>query len=206
VSEPGSAGPRGRRPGRPRSARADGAIRVATLQVLLDAGYAQLSIERVASVAGVAKTTIYRRFGSKAELVGDALRAVTVEPPDPDTGSFDADVREALAQEFDEESVRRGGVLLPRLLSESADDPQLRAVVHEVLIEPRRRNARKAVQRGIDRGEIRPGLDPDDVIDALVGPVINRMLVSGGDWDQVAGMPGRIIDLVMSGIAASGAT
>jgi AcrR family transcriptional regulator len=189
------------RPGRPRSARADDAIRAAAVAALLADGYAGLSIERVAAAAGVAKTTIYRRFAGKAELVADALRATTPPAPTPDTGSFVGDVLAAIAGDFGPDRLPASAGLLPALMAEGQRAPELQAIVDEVLLAPRYAAATAAVRRGIERGELRADVEPVDVVDALVGPIVLRMLNSGGDPAQMAGFPERLAALVMAGLA-----
>ena len=81
-----------RKPGRPRSAQAHKAIIDATLELLAEEGFQGLSIEAVAAKAGVGKTTIYRRWSSKDELVMDAIREVQIDLPVIDTGNFRNDL------------------------------------------------------------------------------------------------------------------
>jgi AcrR family transcriptional regulator len=195
TAEPAAQDPR---PGRPRSARADWAIRVATLEALLEHGFAGMSIEGIATAAGVAKTTIYRRFRSKAELLEDALLAVQHPPPDPDTGSLEGDLMAAVAEEFSPEHVNRAPLLLPQLMGEAARDPELHALITRVLVEPRRVVARKTVGRAVERGELRDDVDVDDLIDAVVGPVFFRLLITAGD-PNLAGFPERVVELVLRG-------
>ena len=78
-----------RPPGRPRSAQADEAILQATLELLATDGYRRLTIEAVRERAGVGKATIYRRYGSKEELVSAAIAHLNSDIPLPDdTGSL----------------------------------------------------------------------------------------------------------------------
>ena len=70
---------------------------------------------------------------------------------------------------------------MPRLLSEVAGDPEMHALFHEHLVEPRRRVVRGIVERAKARGEIRAEVDTDLAIDLMVGPFIYRMIISGGD-------------------------
>src|SRR5260370_18750172 len=81
-----------RKPGRPRSAQAQKAIIDATLELLAEEGFQGLSIEAVAARAGVGKTTIYRRWSSKEELVMEAIRQVQIDVPVMDTGNFRNDL------------------------------------------------------------------------------------------------------------------
>ena len=89
AAVPGRAGPGG-----PRDRRVDAAIRAAVMSLLAEAGYARLTMEKVAERAGVSKDSVYRRWPNKVALVAEALqhRARAV-PEVPDTGSLPGDVR-----------------------------------------------------------------------------------------------------------------
>src|SRR5438270_13759318 len=82
--------------GRPRSAEADAAIRQATVDLLVDDGYAGLTMSGVAHRAGVSTATLYRRWRSKLDLVVDVLALRAEESPVPDTGSLEGDCRSML--------------------------------------------------------------------------------------------------------------
>ncbi|WP_254721945.1 TetR/AcrR family transcriptional regulator [Kovacikia minuta] len=84
-------------PGRPRSAQSHQAMLQATLELLAEVGFEAMSIEAIATRAGVGKTTIYRRYSSKAELVADAIESIREEVLLPDTGSLWGDM-DALIQ------------------------------------------------------------------------------------------------------------
>ena len=79
-------------PGRPRSAASHQAILQSTLELLAEVGFEAMSIEAIATRAGVGKTTIYRRYSSKSELVADAIENVREEVFIPDTGSLWGDI------------------------------------------------------------------------------------------------------------------
>ena len=194
-----------RRSGRPRSARADDAIRQATIEGLLADGYGGLSIERVAAAAGVGKTTIYRRFAGKAELVADALAARVGPPPMPDTGRFRGDVREAFRQGFSDERVALGTVLLPRILGDASRSPELAEIVDRTFLGPRREAALAAIRRGVERGELRPDLDLESAVDLLVGAIVYRLLYSGGDISLLDTLPERHLAAALAGLSAPGA-
>jgi AcrR family transcriptional regulator len=190
-----------RRPGRPRSAAAEQAILGAALALAAEVGLTRMTMEGVAARAGVGKATIYRRWDSKEELFADALRSVAadLELP-PDGGSFRSDWMAIVGQEFDR--IATTGVrILPRLMSEAADDPQLYELLLERMVRPRRRIGAELIRRGIARGELRADLDPELVIDLLVGPIVYRALISGAELDAVRGMSERILDEVLPGLA-----
>ena len=164
-----------RKPGRPRSAEADRAILVATLDLLAEVGLQALSIEQVAARAGVGKKTVYRRWSSKNDLVCDAIRTMQAELPLIDTGNLRHDLmvmhRTALA------SLAAAPIMRPlylRLASElHANPPVFQAFLTE-LVQPRFEQFKAVVRRAQERGEVSSDLDLDLVVDMLIGPMLFR--------------------------------
>ena len=189
-----------RTPGRPRSEASHQAIIQATLELLIEAGYGSLTMEAVRARAGVGKATIYRRWSSKEELVRDAIVFLHDEFETPDTGSLRGDY-EALAQVV-RASASRGGAasLMPRLLGESVNDPELFAIFRAHLVEPRRAALRTVLERAIARGEIRAGIDLELIIDLFAGPAVYRLLITGGDMAQMFSVDEQM-DALMNGLA-----
>jgi AcrR family transcriptional regulator len=157
-------------------------------------------MERVRERAGVGKATLYRRYGSKEELARAAIANLNSDIPMPrDTGSIAGDFA-ATAQVFLAGAARTGAlVLMPRLLSEVAGDPDMHALFSEHLVEPRRRVVRGIVERAKARGEVRPDVDTELAIDLMVGPMIYRLIVAGGD-PAALGKPGEVIGAVLDGL------
>jgi AcrR family transcriptional regulator len=189
-----------RPPGRPRSTKADEAILHAALELLAAHGYAALTMEAVRERSGVGKATLYRRYGSKEELVRAAIAHLNSDIPMPDdTGSVGGDFA-ATAANVLAGAARTGALtLMPRLLSEVAGDPEMHALFHEHLVEPRRRVVRGIVERAKRRGEIRADVDTELAVDLLVGPFIYRMIISGGDRAAI-GDPVEVLDAVLGGL------
>jgi AcrR family transcriptional regulator len=189
-----------RRPGRPRSAAADSAIMQATLELLLDTGYRGLTMEQVRARAGVGKATLYRRYGSKEELVAAAVRHLNQEIPVPDTGTVRDDIL-AVAGSVLAAATRVGAAtFMPRMLAESAGDPEMHRIFYENLVAPRRAVMAAVLRRGVERGELRPDLDVELAVDLIGGPWVYRLLISGGKLPEVG--PEGLVDLVLSGIAS----
>jgi AcrR family transcriptional regulator len=188
-----------RAPGRPRSVEADEAILRATLELLARDGYRALTMEQVRERAGVGKATIYRRYGSKKELVAAAIVHLNDGFAAPDTGSVAGDFA-ATAQIVVGTAARTGALaLMPRLLSEVVDDEEMHALFTEHLVEPRRRVAREIVERAKARGEIRPDVSTELAIDLFVGPYMYRLVMSGGDPAGL-GNPAEVIESVLEGL------
>ena len=189
-----------RMPGRPRSEASHQAIIQATLALLLEVGYGALTMEAVRDRAGVGKATIYRRWSSKEELVRDTIVFLHEDFAAPDTGSLRGDY-ETLAGAV-RASASRGGaaMLMPRLLGESVHDPELFAIFRANLVEPRRAALRSVLERAVARGEIRPGIDPELMVDLFAGPAVYRLLITGGDMTQMFSVEAQM-DVLMNGLA-----
>lgn len=180
------------------SPEADAAILDATMRLLGEAGYARLTIEGVSAAAGVAKTTIYRRYGDKADLVAAALARVRVLDAPPATGDARADMV-SLVRRFQALMQSPARTMLATLLAEEHHSPELLARFRERLIEPSRAQARAALEAARERGEIRADADLDLIMDMLAGSYFTRHL---------AGVPvatttaEELVDTVWCGIAA----
>jgi len=189
-----------RAPGRPRSAAADEAIIAATLALLVEDGYRALTMERVRERSGVGKATIYRRYASKEELVRAAIVHLNSDIPLPDdTGSLEGDYL-AVVQSVLARAESTGALsLMPRLLGDVADDPDMHALFSEHLVEPRRRVVRGVLQRAVERGEVRADADLDIAIDLIVGPMIYRVVIAGGDATKL-GDPLAVLRAALEGL------
>jgi AcrR family transcriptional regulator len=166
--------------GRPRSVEADDAILDAAICVFCEQGYEGLTVEGVAARAGVGKTTIYRRYPAKLDLVMAAVESVGTRGLDvPDTGSLRADLR-ALADSY--LRMLRGSVAgraIPMTLAAKSRNPEL-AAAHEAFVAQRRSVVIEVIRRGIGRGELPAGSDPTVVADMLTGALFMRVFVTGG--------------------------
>ena len=192
-----------RRPGRPRSPEAHAAILRAALELAVEGGLRGLSMEAIAARAGVGKATIYRRWKSKANLFAEAIGSIAVNPEIPDTGSVAGDFAAASGAAVGRMAPEAFRVL-PRLLADAADDPELLEGLQAALMRPRRAAIATILRRGIERGELRADLDLELVSDMLIGPMITRVLMSGGDSTVLDGLPMRVWDTLAAGIAAPG--
>src|SRR3954470_3773115 len=146
------------RTGRPRDERVSQAILQAALGQLLERGYGGMSMDGVATAAGVGKPAIYRRHSNKAELVAAALRSMLPGLDEPDTGSTLEDLRALPAQS---RPLTQGPfvTLIGTVMAENEREPDLMAAFRERVAFPRRRLVQKILRRGVERGDVRG--DPD---------------------------------------------
>jgi AcrR family transcriptional regulator len=155
------------------------AIREAVVAELAATGYGRLSIEAVARRAGVAKTAIYRRWASKHELVLEIVAEVAGQRiPVFDTGSLLDDVTMLLHILSRALQHPLASQIIPDLLAEAARNPRIADTLHDTLRANQRDMADQLVSRAVDRGELKPGVDPDLAIDLIIGPLYWRLAVA----------------------------
>jgi AcrR family transcriptional regulator len=170
-----------------RSARVRAAVLAATLELLAERGFEAMELPEVARRAGVHASSVYRRWGSKARLVGEALlergRPLT---PTPDTGALRTDLERLLAE---------GGALLRTppvramfevLLSESAHPSPDIARARDRFFAAHLEEARAIVDRAVARGELPRGTQPAALVELVIGPALLRTFFMGLDLGPVA--------------------
>ncbi|MFG3030351.1 TetR/AcrR family transcriptional regulator [Streptomyces sp. NPDC048253] len=179
------------RTGRPRSAAADTAILAATREALVELGWSKLTLGDVATRAGVAKTTLYRRWAGKNELVVDAVAELFGELELPDRGSLAADI-EGVVLQFAAILARpeaKSGLMAA--VAESTRDDALRERIRASIVDPQKDLVLEGRARAQARGELPPQADPaeaartvDLIFDVVAGAVVHRTLVSAEPADE----------------------
>ena len=185
--------------GRPRDPRADRAIVAATLELIAEVGVSDFRMDDVAARAGVGKAAIYRRYGSKDELVTAAIAGLVSEIAVPDTGSTRADL---LALMRDAVKVYRDPLhagVMPALVGAMRTRADLARAVREGFLAGRRDALRAVLERGVARGDLRAGLDFELALDVLGGPLFYRLLITGGPLDDQ--LVDGVTDLILRGFA-----
>ncbi|MGC7254564.1 TetR/AcrR family transcriptional regulator, partial [Mycobacteroides abscessus subsp. massiliense] len=167
-----------------RSARVREAILDATLGALIDRGYADLTVEAVASRAGVNKTTIYRRWPTLEDLLVETLTTWSLDAiPIPETGSIESDL---LATGRDLATVLNDGVgrqvaalvLTAGLRSEQLRETTRRYFEHQAV------RATPVVRQAVDRGELPAECDVDTLLATFRAPFFYRMITTGRPIDD----------------------
>ena len=190
----GSAAPRST--GRPRDAARETALLEATLGLLAEVGYDNLTIEAVAARAGAGKATVYRRWSSKADLVISAmLCAAGSEHGEIDTGSLRGDLRAHAARMV---AKRDRGELASMfgMLSAVHHDADLALAFRTGFVAHRQQALQAVFERAQARGEIDSGADLDLLRDLLPALVFHRLLITGGVVDD--DLADRLVHLVTS--------
>ncbi|MCX5092944.1 TetR/AcrR family transcriptional regulator [Streptomyces sp. NBC_00365] len=179
------------RTGRPRSAAADAAILEATRAALVELGWSKLTLGDVATRAGVAKTTLYRRWAGKNELVVDAVAVLFDELELPDRGSLAADIEGVVLQFAALLNRPETATALMAVVAESTRDEPLRERIRTSIVDRQKRLVVEGRARATARGELPPESDPevaartaDLIFDVVAGAVVHRTLVSAEPADE----------------------
>ncbi|TLS41006.1 TetR/AcrR family transcriptional regulator [Streptomyces montanus] len=199
------------RTGRPRSTTADAAILAATRAALVELGWSKLTLGDVATRAGVAKTTLYRRWAGKNELVVDAVAELFDELELPGSGSLAADIEGVVLQFaaiLGRPEAKSG---LMAVIAESTRDEALRARIRTSIVDRQKRLVLEGRARAQARGELPPETDPeasartaDLIFDMVAGSVVHRTLVSAEPADEA--WVHSFTQLLMQGLRATAAS
>jgi AcrR family transcriptional regulator len=163
--------------GRPRDPDAEPRIRACAVELLLERGFDRMTVDDVAEAAGVGKATIYRRWASKEQLAYDALTHLfDIEVPEPDTGSFENDIRELYQHAVALVGTEDGRAMIRLSVSESTRDAGA-AKIYREFIQRRIDQGGERLKRARDRGEpIRDDVDPAMVAEWIAGLLVLRVV------------------------------
>ncbi len=155
------------------------AIIDATLELLAERGFQDATIEAIAARAGVGRNTIYRRWASKEELIVDALQELVVE-----LDFQEGDGVYSLLLDWIRDFVRvfgdpLYGRIFPVVLGELQRNPEFARVYSEQIVQPRYAALLEFLQTAVERGELHPDANPQQIVDLLAAPPFVRALPVG---------------------------
>lgn len=184
--KPESGEAQGAAAGRPRDPRIDAAVLRATAEMLVENGYANLTLAAVAERAGTSKTALYRRWSSKAELVHEAAIPASATALAAPAGDIAADIRAMLAAARDVFTSPVTRAALPGLIADIAADPVLQDRV-TARMAGLFGAVRDRLSDAVGRGEVRGDVDPDRLVEVIGGATLLRVLMRPGaeldeDW------------------------
>ena len=186
---------RGNRHGRSEAARE--AVLQAADNLLVEKGFAGVTIEGIAARAGVGKQTIYRWWSSKTDILLDAfLEDAAEQLVPPDLGNLKADLRSHLRNCAEFLSKSDAGAVFRALVGEAQHDKQLATRLRAQYLSEQRVRDRVPLQRALERGEISADADVDMAIDQLMAPIHYRILITGEP------VTARYTDLLVQGFLA----
>jgi AcrR family transcriptional regulator len=163
--------------GRPRSAEVDETVLTKAVELLGEVGVSRMSMDELAERAKVSKATIYRRWPSKEQLVLDALASTMSPLKDVDTGSLRGDLTRYLGEIVQRFKTSSMSDVLPHLIEVACHDDKIRSSLDHY-VQLRRMPMRSILDRAIARGEVPETIEKDVVIDAVIGAITYRRLLS----------------------------
>lgn len=182
--------------GRARNPHTHQAILDATVELLGEVGYQDLSIERVAARAGVGKATIYRWWNSKSALAIEAMEHGMPLTSPPPSGDPRTDLRDAIRSAAHTYTAGAAGSIVPALAADIARDPAAAERLRDFL-RPRRDATREVLHQAAALGALPADVDIETVIDIFVGAIFYRSLVRGLAVDEV--MVEQLLELILDG-------
>jgi AcrR family transcriptional regulator len=183
----------------PRVARTRATALGAAIDLLAERGYSGFSVEGVVERTGIAKTTLYRHWPTRDDLLAATIAELDGAGPLPDSGSVRQDLQDLLARRVHAARTSRWERCMPALVEATAHHPELAAMIArltgQILAQ-----IETVLGRGIKRGELRHDLDPQLAASALIGPIVFRRLLlhEAPTLQRVS----AVIDQLMQGIAA----
>jgi AcrR family transcriptional regulator len=191
-------------PPQPRGSAFVRAVLDVTLSLLAEVGFERLSIPEVAERAGVNKTSIYRRWPSKDDLVRDALAVAMNHADDPpNTGELRGDLI-ALARTVAAFTQSRVGTALIRIMLAEGGNPEVRALANAAYSEAGKHGPWIVIQNAMQRGELSVNADPSLMLFTIAGAIMHRVFVEHRDAPE--SFLKQVVDLVLFGAAAKSAT
>lgn len=195
TSKPGPAKGPG---GRPRDPRIDAAVLGATLAVLDEVGYGELSLEEVARRAGTSRPAIYRRWSGRAPLVLAAIATRLDVPEPPDTGCTLCDLDESFNVFLAAYRTIRPDVL-SALYTDCVPDPQLRQRYLDTVIEPAKQAVALTLERATAKGDLRDDADRDQLLELVASLVHYRSLYGRDHLTEEEAW--SVIEMLLRGVA-----
>jgi AcrR family transcriptional regulator len=185
----------------PRVARTRATVLGAAIDLLAARGYSGFSVEGVVERTGVAKTTLYRHWPTRDDLLAAAIAELDGAGPLPDTGSAREDLLDLLARRVQAARTTQWERCMPALVEAAAHHPELAALIARLTTQILAQ-IETLLLRGVERGELRGDLDPQLAASALIGPIVFRRLLlhEAPALQRVT----AVIDLLMRGIAVQG--
>ncbi|MEH1835555.1 MAG: TetR/AcrR family transcriptional regulator [Nostoc sp.] len=191
MSEPAK-----KRPGRPRSVESHQAILQATIDLLIEVGFTQMSVDAIAARAGVGKTTIYRRYSSKEELIADAIESLRKEVVIPNTGSFWGDIDSLIESAAQLTLNSLGKQTVAMIVSTALTNPQFAQMYWTKYLQPRREAFAIVLKRAKERGEFQADADSDLFFDTISSIMLYASVFPPGDESWSAYVR-RLLDFLL---------
>jgi AcrR family transcriptional regulator len=191
------------RRGRPRSQATHDAILDAVRDILISGGYSAVAMDRVATIAGVGKQSLYLRWSSKAPLVAEAVMDAYGQhgPLElPDTGDIAADLRAWLRGQAEYFGSERNIALSRALAVAAADNPVDGDALYSQLAGPHHDSLLRRLRSAARTGDIRADADLEAVADAVIGATLYRVLTPVRTTEETTKHFDGLVDALIAGL------
>ncbi len=188
-------------PRSPRAVKSREKLLSAATALLVEFGPRGVTVDAVAESSGVAKSTLYRHWPSRDELLVDVVRCSVpaAQMPDMD-GSFESTLRSYLSGAADALADPEWSRIVPALMSLRHTMPDLELVAEEDRVE-REALLGEILDKGVSEGMLPPGIDPGDALSVLIGPLLFTTLSAETVLDRAR--LDRLVDYVVDRFLAS---
>ena len=186
---------------RPRSEDARRRLLDAALSIVATEGVGSVTADAVARRSGVAKTTLYRHFGSTDGLVFAAVDDSVIAQVPPDTGSLRGDLESIHRRYLDVAASQQSRELFAWMVAKSIESAENRELFRRVRVQPRGPTT-VALQRAIARGEVDADIDVDLAMHVIQGPLISQRIVDDSDVSESD--LGRMLDMTVRALGVAG--
>ncbi|QFG22245.1 TetR/AcrR family transcriptional regulator [Actinomadura sp. WMMB 499] len=167
--------------GRPRDARIDGAVLDAAAELLMEVGYAEVTVAAVADRAGTSRPAVYRRWPGKAHLIHEATFRDSVTTGPSRTGSFAEDLRELVRRIAELLTTPLARIAVPGLIAEAATDPVLHRRILERFSAEGWRGLDADLAAAVESGELDTDVDTVVILEMIIGSALAATLIRGPD-------------------------
>lgn len=186
--------------GRPRSESTEKAILNSAHTLVADHGFQAVTIEGIAKHAGVSKATIYKWWPNKAAVVADSFFTTKKEQyPVPDTGSVIEDLVIQISN-LSTFLASDEGRIIRELIAEGQSDSDVAEAYQSRYFSPRREVSRTILERGVERGEMKSGLNLELCVEMIYAPLFYRLLITGEGIDEA--FLRNVVSCVLKGLGA----
>jgi AcrR family transcriptional regulator len=187
----------------PRVIRTHTKVLSAAIDLLAERGYSDFSIDAIVRRTGVAKTTLYRHWPSRADLLVAVIKELEGGGPLPDTGSVRQDLLEFFAGRVRISQTQRWERSMPALVEAAAHDSELADIVAALTTQSLEQIS-ALMRQGQDRGELRGDIDVDLAASVVMGPFVFRRLLL--NRSPASRQVSTVIDMILHGVMQPAAT
>ena len=170
--------------GRPRSVQSHQAILQATLAMLAEVGYDRMSIDAIASRAGVGKTTIYRWWPNKTAVVMDALASQPAMQTPMPTAKNNAQAMVFQLEKLIRLLQSKNGETIAQLFSEAQGSAESHKIFENNFLGPLIDAIEFSIEQGKKDGEFRADLNTKIAVDIICGPIFFRLMAHPADFNE----------------------